>query len=76
MIYDLKVDNIKCSGCVQAIKTGLIDIVGVTDVKVDIQNGTVRIEASQNCSLEAILEKLKSLGYPGRTKGSSVATVI
>lgn len=68
MIYELKVENIKCSGCAQTIKNGLHEMKGVTTTEVDIPNGTVRVEADSDIPPEAILEKLKSLGYPERVK--------
>ena len=70
MIYELKVENIKCSGCAQTIKNGLNEVKGVTTTEVDIPNGIVRVGTIDDLPTETILEKLKSLGYPERVKGS------
>jgi len=72
MTYELKVENIKCGGCANSIKTSLNTMKGVVDVEVDILNGMVKVEASDECRREALAEKLRSLGYPEPGKGSAM----
>lgn len=59
----LQVQNVKCGGCVSAIREGLLTMNGVTQVQVDIPTGMVTVEGA-NLSRPALSEKLAQLGYP------------
>jgi len=59
----LKVSNVKCGGCVSAIQKGLGEMDGITAVEVDIPTGEVTLHGDV-VSMDAIKEKLSSLGYP------------
>ncbi len=41
MTYDMKLVNIKCTGCTHTIKTGLGKLPGVESVEVDIPKGVM-----------------------------------
>jgi len=59
----LKVSNVKCGGCVSAIQNGLGEMDGIGSVEVDIPTGEVTLQGDSS-ALDAIKEKLQSLGYP------------
>lgn len=69
-MMEWKVDNLKCGGCAGRIRQQLLDLTGVTDVQVDIEQGVVRVEADAE-QAPTILARLKRLGYPlsGTTSG-------
>ena len=57
-----------------SIKHGLAKISGVQDVKVDIDNGIITVEAVEDIQRDVLMEKLRSMGYPETGKGSALAT--
>lgn len=61
------VKNVKCQGCVNNIRNGLMGIPGVQDIQVDIPTGQVSVQG-QNLSREQIAAKLGQLGYPEAPK--------
>jgi copper chaperone len=63
MKAEFYVENLKCGGCASTIKKGMLDLEGVTETTVDVENSLVSVEATQDIS-EDIKEKLSKLGYP------------
>jgi len=62
MIHIIEVENIKCGGCMNSIKTALLKIENVNDVTIDQASDTVTIDAeTEKGTLVATLSKL---GYP------------
>lgn len=59
----INIENLKCGGCASTIKKGLLNIEGVQQVDIDVENSIVSIESINN-NLEAIKAKLSKLGYP------------
>jgi copper chaperone len=57
------VNNVKCGGCVSAIREGLLAIAGVNDVSVEIQDGEVTV-SGEPLDRAALARKLDQLGYP------------
>lgn len=64
----LNIANIKCGGCAHSITTKISSINGVSDVKVDFDNGEVDVTYSDDSSRSAILNQLSSMGYPEATE--------
>lgn len=65
MKYSIEVENIKCSGCVNTIKSEVLKISGVKQVLIDLEKETVTVEIdSTDFNKEQIVSKLESLGYP------------
>ena len=60
--------NLKCSGCENTIKSKLLEIPGVTDVKVDHDEDSVSIKHSGISKRDIFTSKLHSLGYPEATE--------
>lgn len=62
MNYTFQVENIKCHGCMNSIKTALLKIGGVEEVTFDNDKQTVSINGTADKQI--LLQKLSSLGYP------------
>ncbi len=71
----IKVENIKCGGCVNSIHKKLVGLDQVDDVSVDIENGLVTIESEENSEnlRSNIVKTLAAMGYPeqGSVEGLS-----
>lgn len=65
MKIQLQVENIKCRGCANTIRNGLIKDSRIASVEVDIPTGEVDVEASEDLR-SAIRANLERLGYPER----------
>lgn len=63
MSFTIQVENIKCGGCANTIKTRLQELDAVQSVSVDIASGQVSIEGDEHHRAE-IAARLLSLGYP------------
>lgn len=63
MEYSFKVANVKCGGCASNIKTNLENDARIKKVEVDIESGTVRIDANSDASSDW-LKQMADLGYP------------
>jgi copper chaperone len=65
-----EVENIKCGGCMNSIKTALLKLEGVESVSIDQETDTIAVLG--NPSREVIVEKLNHLGYPEKGNNSLV----
>jgi copper chaperone len=74
MALEIQVDNIKCGGCANTIRTKLEEAFQA-GVSVDIENGLVTIDSAVEQRPE-IVARLAKLGYPesGTTDGFEKAT--
>jgi len=70
-MYQIEVENIKCSGCANSIQQSLTKIKNVEDVKVDVEAGI--IEVTGDADYEIILNKLRELGYPEKGNNSVIS---
>lgn len=68
MIHQIEVENIKCGGCVNSIRTALLKIEGVANVTIDKEIETITIESSQE--KEVFVAALSKLGYPEKGKNT------
>lgn len=60
----IQIENLKCGGCANTIKKGLLKLDGITDVEINIETSEVQISTDDNELIIAVKEKLSSLGYP------------
>ena len=65
-----EVENIKCGGCVNSIKTALLKLSGVNEIDVDKDIDTITITGDVN--REVVLKKLNDLGYPEKGHNTMV----
>ena len=59
----IHVENIKCGGCEKSIVKGLNTIKGLSNILIDRDQQVVSVTADDSLR-DAIVEKLKSMGYP------------
>ena len=62
MTHTITVENIKCGGCMNSIKTSLLKIEGVEHVAVDKDSETVTIEST--VEKDILVQSLTKQGYP------------
>lgn len=60
----LEILNLKCGGCANSIKKGILTIDGVDEVSVDIETSKVTVDADDEQVVLKVKEKLSSMGYP------------
>ncbi len=56
--------NLKCNGCANTIKKGLLSLEGINEVEVTLEKSEIKInEVSEEIFME-VKEKLSKMGYP------------
>jgi copper chaperone len=60
----LKIPNISCGHCVNAIKNELSEMDGIKSIEENIENKTITIEWNTPATLESIKNRLKEINYP------------
>jgi len=58
------VQNLKCGGCAHTISSKLVEIKNISNLNIDIDEGKVSFEYSNENDAFQVKEKLKALGYP------------
>ncbi|REE80709.1 copper chaperone CopZ [Lutibacter oceani] len=64
MTTTLEILNLKCGGCANSIKKGLLSIEGVSEVSVDLETSVVTVNAKDDSVLTNVKNKLATMGYP------------
>lgn len=70
MQQQFEVENIKCGGCMNRIKTALFKIDGVNGVDINKEIDIVLVTGEVN--RELIVDKLNDLGYPEKGNNTLV----
>jgi len=75
MRYAIQVENIKCGGCANSIRSKLVDGGLARSVDVDIEKGIVDIDGDP-ASRDRVIDALTGMGYPetGSVEGLKAAT--
>jgi copper chaperone len=60
----LEILNLKCGGCANSIKKGILTIDGVDEVSVDLETSKVTVNTVEDQLVLKVKEKLSSMGYP------------
>ena len=63
MKVELKIDGMKCEGCVNRIHNVLSQIKGVTSYHVSLENKNATIEIKKEKVLDEVIHKIESLGF-------------
>lgn len=74
MSYVIEVENIKCGGCANSIRKGLLQDSRIRSVEIDIEGGKVSIDGEESARDEIAIE-LAHMGYPevGSVEGMRAA---
>lgn len=70
MTYNIEVENIKCGGCMNSIKTTLLKLEGVKDVHIDQEIDTIVVES--HTEREILIQALSKMGYPEKGKNTMI----
>ena len=60
----IEIVNLKCKGCVNTVKKGVLSIEGVNGVEVDLDASKVIVPTDNEKIINQVKEKLSKLGYP------------
>jgi copper chaperone CopZ len=60
----LEILNLKCGGCANSIKKGILTIDGIDKVTVDLDTSKVTVNTVDEQLVLKVKEKLSSMGYP------------
>ena len=60
----IEILNLKCGGCANTVKKGIIAIEGIHEVLVNLDTSEVRIDTTDELVIRQVKEKLSSMGYP------------
>ncbi len=61
--YTLKVDGMKCEGCVQRIENVLAKAKGVNSYKVSLEENTIELLLKKNKNVNDLIEKIEVLDF-------------
>ena len=60
----LNIENMKCNGCLTAVKKALEQVVGVKSVNVSLENNTATVMA--DCEPDELARVVAEAGYPAK----------
>ena len=60
----IEILNLKCGGCANTIKKGIVSIEGVSEVTVDLEMSKVTVDTDDQPVILSVKEKLSKMGYP------------
>jgi len=70
----IKVENIKCGGCANSISNKLKGNNPNIQVDIDIEQGIVAINSSEELNRDSFIQTLKNMGYPEPGDGNLLTT--
>lgn len=71
----ISIENLKCGGCGNSIKTGLKNLEGVEQVAIDFDLGEVAVSHSATVERGQIAAALKRMGYPEKGTVEGLASL-
>ena len=60
----IEIVNLKCNGCVNTVKKGILSIDGVNEVEVDLEASKIKIPSNDENLIVEVKAKLSKMGYP------------
>ena len=60
----IEIVNLKCNGCVNTVKKGVLSIDGINEVEVDLEASKVKVPTENKELIEQVKTKLSKMGYP------------
>lgn len=74
MNTSIKIQNLKCGGCVKTITTKLSEIAQISNVIVNLESSEVSFTSEHEDNVISVEQKLLKLGYPKLDQKNSVFT--
>lgn len=74
MNASLKIQNLKCGGCVNSIHQKISAMDGVVALEIDLQQAELSMEMTDEGVLDAVKDKLKEMGYPAEGDHNNVVS--
>ena len=68
------IQNLKCGGCAANISKQLNQIEGISELDVNVEEGSVSFDYTTDAQFEAVHKKLFSMGYPFEEDANSILT--
>jgi copper chaperone len=65
----LKIDGMKCGGCVASVTDALRGVAGVRDVAVSLDDGEARLTVDEAVGAEALIEAVRAAGFEAKPAG-------
>ena len=65
-VLELKIDGMRCNGCVTSVQRALSEISGVTDADVRLEEGLARVRG-KGYSVQELIKAVESLGFEARS---------
>ncbi len=69
-----KLENIKCGGCARSIIDALDKIEGISDARVNVEEGTISLNETGATALAQAKSTLLGMGYPEPGAGGITTT--
>jgi copper chaperone CopZ len=60
----IEILNLKCGGCANTIKKGLLSLDNIKEVSIDIEKSLITVDTENQEDLIIVKEKLQKMGYP------------
>jgi len=60
----IEILNLKCGGCANTIKKGIVSVDGISEVLVDLDTSKVTVDTDNESVILSVKEKLSKMGYP------------
>ena len=64
MSTTIEIVNLKCNGCVNTVKKGVLSIEGIDTIEVDLDASRVIIPTKDQNLIDEVKVKLSKMGYP------------
>jgi len=64
MSTTIEIVNLKCNGCVNTVKKGVLSIEGIDEVDVDLDASKVIVPTQDENLVKEVKAKLSKMGYP------------
>ena len=68
----IEILNLKCGGCANTIKKGIVSIEGISDVIVDLETSKVTVDTDNESVVLSVKEKLSKMGYPETNEANTM----
>jgi copper chaperone CopZ len=72
MKTSIEILNLKCGGCANSIRKGLLALNADLDVEVDLEKSLVTINTDEQVIVKSVKEKLSNMGYPAQDESNTI----